>query len=451
MKKIAVLGAGFVSKPAVDYFIDNCGYEVIVTSLKKSEADRLVGGRSAGTAVSWTIDQLDLLDSLVSEVDLVLSMIPPTLHIPVAQSCLKHRKNMVTTSYISPQMEALAGECQNRNILILNEIGEDPGLDNMGAKQIVDLVKAQGGKVTSITSYGAGLPSFEHNNNPFGYKFSWSPKGVILAAQAPAAYLKNGEKVEVAGENLFDHHWLVDLDGVGVFETYPNRDCTEYLESFGLDGDVSLFRGILRFTGWCNTMRVFSDLQLFDITQERNYEGKTYAEFMAFLIGEGGSGNILHKTADFLKIRDNADLIKKMKWLGLFENKKINIAKGTNADVLVDLMMEKMSYTASEKDMVVVHAEILAEFASHGERRTSTMCVKGESGGDSAMSKAVSLPAAIASKLILEGKIQAKGVHRPTLSEIYQPVLKEMSDLGYSFVHKTVKTAASGKEQIGTK
>jgi saccharopine dehydrogenase-like NADP-dependent oxidoreductase len=451
MKKIAVLGAGFVSKPAVDYFIDSCGYEVIVTSMKKSEAEMIVRGRSAGTAVSWTIDQLDLLDSLVSEVDLVLSMIPPTLHIPVARSCLKNQKSMVTTSYISPQMEALNGECQNHNILILNEIGEDPGLDNMVAKQSVDLVKSRGGKVTGITSYGAGLPSFEHNNNPFGYKFSWSPKGVIMAAQASAAYLKNGEKVKVAGENLFDNHWLVDLDGVGVFETYPNRDCTEYLESFGLDDDVSFFRGILRFTGWCNTMRGFSWLQLFDIKQEKNYEGKTYAEFTASLVGENNSENILHKTANFLKIRDNSDLIKKMKWLGLFEDTIIHIAKGTNADILVDLMMEKMSYTASEKDMVVVHAEILAEFAGHGETRTSTMCVKGESGGDSAMSKAVSLPAAIASKLILEGKIQAKGVHRPTLPEVYQPVLKEMSDFGYSFVHKTVKTAVSGKEQIGIK
>jgi len=446
MKKIAVLGAGFVSKPAVDYFIDNCGYEVIVTSLKKSEAERIVRGRSAGTAVSWTINQLDLLDSLVSEVDLVLSMIPPTLHIPVVRSCLKNQKNMVTTSYISPQMEALNGECQNRNILILNEIGEDPGLDNMGAKQIVDQIKAQGGKVTTITSYGAGLPSYENNNNPFGYKFSWSPKGVIMAAQASAAYLKNGKKVVVAGENLFDHHWLVDLDGVGVFETYPNRDCTEYLDSFGLDGDVSFFRGILRFTGWCNTMRGLSNLQLLDNTQENNYSGKTYAAFTASLIGENISENILHKTADFLKIRDNADLIKKMKWLGLFENKKIKISKGTNADVLVDLMMEKMSYAVFERDMVVVHAEILAEFASHKEKRTSTMCVKGESGGDSAMSRAVSLPAAIASKLILEGKIITKGVHRPTLPEIYQPVLEEMSDFGYSFVHKTVKTAVSGEE-----
>ncbi|MBW1750738.1 MAG: saccharopine dehydrogenase NADP-binding domain-containing protein [Deltaproteobacteria bacterium] len=445
MKKIAVLGAGFVSKPAVDYFIDRCGYEVIVTSLKKSEAEKIVGGRPAGKSISWTINQLDLLDTLVSEVDLVMSMIPPSLHIPVAQSCLKHRKHMVTTSYISPRMEGLSEQCHARDILILNEIGEDPGLDNMVAKQMIDLVKAEEGEITSLTSYGAGLPAFEHNNNPFGYKFSWSPKGVLLAAQAPAAYLKNGKKVEVVAGDLFDHHWLVDLEGVGTFETYPNRDCTEYLKCFELDADVSFFRGILRFPGWCNTMRGLADLDLLNAADEKNFEGKTYAQFTASLIGEIGeigkkySETILSKTASFLNVKANSDLINKMQWLGLFADRKIAIAKGTNADVLVDLMVSKMSYGALEKDMVIVHAEIVAEFPDRREKKVSTMLVKGEPGGDSAMSRAVSLPAAIASKLILEGKIKARGVQRPTLPEMFQPVLKEMGDFGYNFVHNTIK------------
>ena len=449
MEKIAVLGAGFVTKPAVDYFIDKCGYEVIVTSLKKSEAEKIIGGRPAGRAIAWTINQLDLLDSLVSEVDLVMSMIPPLMHIPVAEACLKHRKSMVTTSYISPRMDALNEDSRNRDILILNEIGEDPGLDNMRAKQMIDQVKAQGGKVTSLTSYGAGLPAFEHNNNPFGYKFSWSPKGVILAAQAPAAYLINGKKVDVSARDLFDHHWLVDLEGVGSFETYPNRDCTKYLECFELNNDVSLYRGILRFTGWCNTMSGLADLNLFDTTHEKDFEGKTYAQFTASLISEDCSENILHKTANFLKIKDNSDITKKLNWLGLFDNQKIALFKGTNADIIVDLMMRKLSYGALEKDMVIVHAEILAEFSNHREKRVSTLLVKGEPGGDSAMSKAVSLPAAIASKLILEGKIKAKGVQRPTLPEIYQPVLKEMGDFGYSFVHKTIKTHMPGSGHSG--
>ena len=187
-------------------------------------------------------------------------------------------------------------------------------------------------------------------------------------------------------------------------------------------------------------MSGLADLNLFDTTHKKDFEGKTYAQFTASLIGEDRPENVLHKTANFLEIKDNSDLIKKLKWLGLFDNQKIAAFKGTNADILVDLMMKKLSYGALEIDMVIVHAEILAEFSNHREKRVSTLLVKGEPGGDSAMSKAVSLPAAIASKLILEGKVKAKGVQRPTLPEIYRPVLKEMGDFGYSFAHKIIRT-----------
>ncbi|MBT6504545.1 MAG: saccharopine dehydrogenase [Deltaproteobacteria bacterium] len=438
MKKIAVLGAGFVTKPAVDYFIDRCGYEVIVTSLKKSEAEKIVQGRPSGKAIAWTIDQSDALDRLVSEVDLVMSMIPPSMHIPVAAACLKHHKNLVTTSYISPDMESLSQACQQNGILFLNEIGEDPGLDIMSSKKLIDEIKMQKGEVTAVTSYGAGLPAFEHNNNPFGYKFSWSPRGIILAAQSSAAYLKKGQRVEIPARDLFDHHWLIDLDDIGSFETYPNRDCQTYLDCFGLEKEVSFYRGLLRYTGWCNTMKGLVDLNLFDITAEKDYAGTTYAQFMASLIKEQNPENILQKTARFLKTKENSDLIKRLKWLGLFEDKEIAVSKGTNGDVLIKLMTGKMSYRPLEQDMVIIHNEVLADFTDHKEKRISTLLVKGEPAGDSAMSRAVSLPAAIASRLILEGKLKAKGVQRPTLQEIYQPVLEEMCELGFRFKQKTM-------------
>jgi saccharopine dehydrogenase-like NADP-dependent oxidoreductase len=433
MKKIAVLGAGFVTKPAVDYFIDKCGYEVIVTSLEKAEADGLIDGRPLGKAFSWSLDQEEVLDRIVSEVDLVMSMIPPFMHKKVARACLKHQKNMVTTSYISPEMEALDDECRDRDIIILNEIGEDPGLDNMNTKRMIDLIREEKGEIIAVTSYGAGLPAFEHNNNPFGYKFSWSPKGLISAAQSSAAYLRKGNRVEIPSTELFNHHWLVDLDGIGSFETYPNRDAVKYLEVFGLDENVSLYRGLLRFTGWCNTMKSLADLGLLESTLTYDFSGMTFAQFTVGLIGLNKPGNILEQTADYLQMDRNADFIKKLKWLGFFSDAKIPISKGTRADVLVEVMVQRLSYTPFESDMVIVYTEILAEFSDRLERRTSSLLVKGEPGGDSAMSRAVSLPAAIASKLILEGKIRLKGVQRPTSKEIYHPVLEEMAGFGYGF------------------
>ena len=439
MKRVAVLGAGFVTKPAVDYFIDRCGYDVLVTSLKKAEAEKLVGGRAGGRSLALSIDKLDLLDRIVEGVDLVLSMIPPSLHMSVARACVQHRKHMVTTSYISPEMESLDDTCRERGILILNEIGEDPGLDNMDAKRLIDQVRASGGKVTSVASFGAGLPAFEHNDNPMGYKFSWSPKGVIRAAQEPAAYIEKGKVVNVPGRDLFHHHRRVELGGVGSFEVFPNRDCTKYLDSFKLSGDVSLFRGILRYIGWCNTMKALDALQLFDTTDEKDFADTTYAAFTAQLIGANNPDDIIHKTARFLNVAIDSGLINKLKWLGFFDNRPINAVKGTNADVLVDTMVRKMSYAPMEKDMVIIHNELLATFPHGKEKRVSTLLVKGEPGGDSAMSKAVSLPAAIASRLILEGKTRAIGVRRPTHEEIYRPVLDEMSYFGYRFKNRTLK------------
>jgi len=433
VKKIAVLGAGFVTKPAVDYFIDRCGYAVTVTSLKQSQAERLLGGRPSSRAMALSMEQLDRLDGLVGEVDLVLSMIPPSLHLPVAKACLKHRKTMVTTSYISPGMAALDQECRTRGVLILNEIGEDPGLDNMASKRLIDQVQGAGGNITAVVSYGAGLPAFEHNTNPMGYKFSWSPMGMVLAAQTPAAYLEGGKKIEVPAGDLFDHHWLVDLEGIGTFETYPNRDCTQYLESFQLGTDVSLFRGILRYIGWCNTMKRMADLSLFDTTRIKNVQGSTYAAFTAALIGESDPAHIEAKVARHLGIKETSDSIKKLKWLGFFENRNMRVSRGTNADILVDMLLRKMAYGPMEKDMVIVHTEISAEYPNYDEKRSSTLLVKGQPGGDSAMSRAVSLPAAIASRLILEGRISQKGVWRPTTQSIYQPVLDEMRSFGYRF------------------
>ena len=441
MKKIVVLGAGFVVKPAVDYFLEKCGYEVVVTSRQRSKAERIIGGRPSGTAFVWSIEQFDELNRLVSEADLVLSMIPSSLHLPVAEACLKHRKNLVTTSYLSPAIETLDGRCREAGILILKEIGEDPGLDNMSVKRLIDWAKAEGGEIEAVTSYGAGLPAFEHNNNPFGYKFSWSPIGLILASQSPAVYLVEGKKVRVPAGELFDHHQLVDLDGIGTFEVYPNRDSTVYLDCFALSREVSLYRGILRYTGWCSTMKCVADLQLFDVSRSRKLYNTTCAQFMATLIGEEDIIDILGKTARFLNLARNSDPIEKLKWLGLFGDRKIQTTEGTNGDVLVELMTEKMSYAPSERDMVILYGEITVRFPDRREKRSVTLVAKGEPHGDSAMSRAVSLTAAIASRLILEGKITAKGVHRPMLPEIYQPVLKEVETLGLRFENKTVRLA----------
>ncbi len=438
MKKVAILGAGLVSKPLADYLIDKCQYQVIMATRTVSKAQKIIDGRPLGTALAWTTDLHDVLDQIVSEVDLVVSMIPPTMHIPVANACLRHRKNMVTTSYISPQMAALDEDAKHQDIIILNEIGEDPGLDHMAAKQMIDQIKAEGGKVTELTSYGAGLPAFEWNRNPFGYKFSWSPRGVLMAAQTPAAYLKNGRKIEVPAKDLFNHHWLVNVEGIGTFETYPNRDSTRYVEYFELDSDVSLYRGLLRFIGWCSSMRSLIKLNMLDGREQKAFQNMSYAQFVASLIGSSSEKNIREAVAQFLQLEQKSDEMERLGWLGIFEDDPILIENGANVDILVDLMLQKMSYNPGERDMIIVHDEVTAKFPDRTERRSSSLRLEGIPHGDSAMSRAVSLPAAVASKLILEGQIKARGVHMPTLPEIYQPVLQELEDFEFKFSHNNL-------------
>jgi saccharopine dehydrogenase-like NADP-dependent oxidoreductase len=438
MTKVAVLGAGMVAKPAVDYLIDRCGYEVIVTSLNISEAQRLVRDRPSGTAMEWSIDQRLRLEEIVRSVDLVLSLIPPNLHLPVAKSCLKHQTTMVTTSYISPEIAALDNACRQHDTLILNEVGEDPGLDNMVTKKMIDRIHAEGGKVTAVNSYGAGLPPMEFNTNPMGYKFSWSPKGMLLAAQTPAVILDKGEVVKIPATELFDAPRHIELKGLGTFEAYPNRDCRDYLTDFGLSDDVSLFRGILRYPSWSETMRGLAALGMLDTSNANEYSGKSFAEFTASSIGARSTENIRGKTARFLEVDNHSELIAKLNWLGFFSHRGIELRSGTKADLLVEMMVRKMSYTPFEADMVVIHSEVTGQFSEHTEKRVSTLVKTGEPGRDTAMSQAVAFPAAIASKLILEGRIQLTGVARPTHKSIYSPVLDEMSELGYHFSARTI-------------
>ncbi len=437
MKRVLVLGTGYVVKPLVDYFIDKCKYEVLVASRDNNQPGLIIAGRSLGTRVLWNATPpYEELDNMVKGVDLVVSMIPPSMHVIVAKACIENGVNMVTTSYISPEMDALNEEAKDAGIIILNEIGEDPGIDHMGAMQMINQVKQEGGKITSFKSYGSGIPSFEHNNNPYGYKFSWSPRGLLKAGQTPAVYIKDGEKIEVSGEDLFENSWLVEVDGLGVFETYPNRDSTNYIEDYGLDGVSDFYRGLLRYPGYCNSIQSMKDLNLLSEKDSHNLQDVTYKQFTASLIGVKENSDVRQAVADKLNLKVNSDIVKQLQWLGLFDDLLIPMSKGSNGDVLLSLMEERMSYKEHEKDMIILHNEATIEFDNRIEKRISTMKVEGRPFGHSAMSRAVSLPAAIASRLIIEGAIRAKGVVKPITDEIYKPVLAELEEHGYKYEHK---------------
>ncbi len=441
MKRVLILGAGFVIKPMVEYFINVCHYHVTVATRTVSKAQRLFDGYEKGTAVQWLIDDHEMLAKMVGESDIVVSMIPPSLHYSVAKTCIAYKKHLVTTSYISPELQSLDEEAREHGLIFLNEIGEDPGIDHMTTKKSIDEADFHGGKIIKVISYGAGLPSFSSNNNPMVFKFSWSPKGVLLAAQTAGKYLNEGKVVEVPGEKLFENHWLVDIDGLGTFETYPNRDSLRYVEPYNLNADgLTLFRGILRYSGHCNNMRCMLELGLLDGKEDKDFSNSTYKQFLAALLECSEDDDLESALGEKLGVTKNADIIKRLKWLGLFRNGRIPPLNKSNVDVTVELMLKRMSYQPHEKDMIIIHNEVIADFHGGRENRVSTVMLEGIPLGDSAMSRAVSLPAAIASRLILEDRVSERGVIMPVFQDIYIPVLKELeSDHDFVIRKKTIR------------
>jgi len=348
---------------------------------------------------------------------------------------------MITASYEVPALMDLKNEVDKQGILILSELGEVPGMDHFGTQMLLGQIKEENGRVLSINSYGSGIPSFEYNNNPMGYKFSWRPATVFIAAQTAAAYFKEGKKIHIPGDKLFENFWYVEIDDLGIFETYANKDVEKYIEPFGLDRNISFYRGLLRYSGYCNNMRYMKELGLFDNEKTNSFNKKTFLQFTSSLVNGSSVENIEKNVANHLGLDINSDFLHRMKWLGLFDNELIPFDIGTNLDVLLNKMLQKMVYTQGEKDMIILHVEIIAEFdGGIKEKRIATMNVKGDPDGETAMSRAVALPTAISSRLIVEGKIKAKGLRMPpNLPELYKPALEELKEYGFEFTTKRIR------------
>lgn len=438
MKKVLVLGAGMVSRPLVRYLLNQPDVYVKMASRTVSKAEKIINAHPKGDAVSLNVNDDMSLEKLVSDADIVVSLLPYMYHVKVAERCINYGKHMVTTSYVSDAMRALDKKAREGEVIILNEIGLDPGIDHMSAMKIIHTIHDRGGKVKSFSSYCGALPAPEASNNPFGYKFSWSPKGVLLASKNAAKYLKNGKEVHILGGELFEHYTIKTIEGVGHFENYPNRNSIPYIDMYGIPETETIYRGTLRNIGWCETMKKIADLGYLDETERDDLEGLTFKEFLRKLI-KSTKGNDLKKDfAKYLGIDTYSAVMKRLEWLGLFSNKPLPKDKKSPLDILNNKMLEKLKFESEERDMIVLHHEFIVEYPQHDrEHITSTLVEYGVPHEDFAVARTVGLPAAIAVKMILEEKIVVRGVHIPVIPEIYNPVLHELEQMGITFKEKT--------------
>ena len=430
MKKVLILGAGLVAKPLVEYLLEK-GFGVMIATSTKEKADRLIKDHPLGSSMKWTMDDKETLDRLVKENDITVSLLPYRYHTDVAIICIKHRKSLVTTSYVQPEMQALDEEAKKAGVILLNETGLDPGIDHMSAMKIIDHIHSQGGNVEEFYSMCGALPAHEAAGNPLGYKFSWSPKGVILASRNSALYLKKGKRVSIEPVSLFRDRFTYFFPGVGDLEVYPNRDSISYIDIYGIPEAKTIYRGTFRFKGWCETLDLMKSLNMLDDAVS-DFSGMTYAQFIAAMTGSGKvTEGLREKVAERAGIHPGSAAIKSLEWLGFFSEEELPYSDTTPFEITSARMIEKMSLSANERDMVVLQHIFLASYPD-GKKEVikSGMTDFGTPATNTAVARTVAYPAAIAVKMILDGTLKLTGVYRPVVSEIYEPLLSELESLG---------------------
>lgn len=424
-----------VVKPIVQHLLKQ-GYGVTVATRTKSKAVAMIDGHANGTALAWTVEDEDTLDKLIEEHDLTVSLLPYAYHVMVAGKCINHKKNMVTTSYVKPEMKALDAQAKEAGIIILNELGLDPGIDHMSAMRIIDHVHDKSGKIEEFYSFCGALVAPEVEQNPFNYKFTWAPKGVVMAGNNDGKYLRHGKEKYVPTEDLFKDIYRVDFPNVGILEVYPNRDSLPYIELYGIPETKTMFRGTFRYDKWCEILDAFKSIKLLSY-DKFDMEGMTYADFMARMIGAESSEDIKAKTAEKLGIAEDSDPIVAMEWVGLFDQTPMNRKEDSPFEVVSDIMIAKMMIGSDERDMVVMQHTFVAKYPDGGEEVIkSRMLDFGTPGGDTSVARTVALPAACGVEMILKGEITTTGVHIPVIPEIYNPILDQLETLDIKMVEE---------------
>lgn len=436
MKRVLVVGAGMVARPLVRRLLE-AGYGLTQADLEPHRAEAMIAGHPHGRAVGLDLADAETLDALVRDHDLTVSLAPPPFHPVIAARCVARGRPMVTSSYVSPEMAALDAAARQAGVTLLNEIGADPGIDHMSAMQVIHGVRARGGRVLAFRSYCGGLPAPECNDNPLGYKLSWTARGVLMASRNDAVYREFGRDVRTPNARLFRDMRMVHVPGAGDFEAYPNRDSLAYREIYGLDHAATLCRGTLRYPGWCDTLHACVTLGLLS-TEVPAAPCRTYADLTRAALGCGPAAVPAAVVARRLRIAETGAPVNHLDWLGLFADDELPASGMSPLDALASRMQERLVYAPGERDMLAMQHEFVSEFPDGRRERTlSRLVAFGEPRGDTAMARTVSLPAAFGAELILEGRLARPGVLRPTTPEIYEPVLAALAAAGIACTEDT--------------
>ena len=456
MRNILIIGAGRSATSLIKYLLD------------KSQSENLfitIGDISLNSAQKFTKDHpnakgilLDVFNDkqrteAVQSSNLVISMLPARYHMEVAKDCLTYGKHLVTASYISKEMQGLNAKAKAKELVFMNEIGLDPGIDHMSAMQVIDRIRDKGGKMLLFESFTGGLIAPESDTNLWNYKFTWNPRNVILAGQGGAAeFIQEGKNKYIPYHRLFRRTEIIQVDGYGKFEVYANRNSLKYRSIYGLNDILTLYRGTIRKVGFSKAWNFFVQLGMTDDSYTiPNSEGLTYREYLNLFLPYSPTDSVELKLRYNLKIDQDDLLWEKLLDLDLFNGTKtIDVKNATPAQALQKILMEKWTLDEEDKDMIVMYHKFGYELDGKNHQIDSSMVIKGDDQTYTAMAKTVGLPVAIASLKILNKEITTYGVQLPILKNIYDPILKELEDYGVNFVEKEGEYLGYNPDNVGS-
>ena len=426
----------------IQYFLDNAetqDWSVTVGDISEALASDKVGNHPRGRAIAFDVFNESQRKDELTKADIVVSMLPANMHFEVAKDCVELGKHLTTASYISDEMRSLNTAAESKGLILLNETGLDPGIDHLSAMHLLDDIRNDGGSIEHFESFTGGLIADESDDNPWHYKFTWNPRNVVLASQGGAVkFLHNGQYKYIPYNRVFRRTERIKVEGYGEFEGYANRDSLSYREVYGLVDVKTIYRGTLRRPGFSRSWNAFVHLGMTDDSYVmEGSETMTNRQFINSFLPYSLTDGVELKLRASLKLDQDDQLMEKITWLGLFEDTVIGLKNATPAQILQHILEKKWSMKPDDKDMIVMWHKI--GFVKNGQKfvTESSMVVKGDDQHNTAMAKTVGLPLAIATRMILNGKISERGVVLPLTKDIYTPVLNELTENGISFREKT--------------
>jgi saccharopine dehydrogenase-like NADP-dependent oxidoreductase len=444
-KTILMIGAGKSATYAIDYFLKHAStnnWQLVLADANLSMAQQKLKNSAYGKAVMLDINKPKARAALIKNADVVVSMMPPAFHILVIKDCIAFKKHFINASYITPEIKALQNAIDEAGIIVCGEMGLDPGIDHMSAMKTIDELKAKGATITSFKSFCGGLVAPESDNNLWHYKISWNPRNVALAGQGTAQCLQNGALSYIPYNRLFTQTQSIEIKPYGKFEAYANRDSISYMDTYQLPQVKTFLRGTLRKAPFCTAWNVLVQIGLTDDSFIMNHlNNMTYSDWLSSFLDHKNSNIVwVNKLNDYISgkppLKEDTKILTALTQLGIFGHEVISIETGSPAAVLQTLMERQWAMQATDKDMIVMQHEFKYTLLKKNYLLKSSLVLIGESNTYTAMAKTVSLPLAIATKMILQNKFKKKGILIPTHNWLYNPILKELKNYKIDFVEE---------------